>query len=151
MFKVYEPRNFDPREFVSPVTYQLMLARLKSPLLVMDVRMLVTADAIRTYFGKPVTINDWHVGGKRQYSGYREPTCQVGELYSQHRFGRALDLLVQGMTAAVVRAEILVNPEAFPFITAMEDGVGWVHVDCRPVVAFGPEKIFLFKGMTSGY
>jgi hypothetical protein len=53
---------------------------------------------------------------------------------SQHLYGRALDIKIQDVTAEDARKEIKakwkVEP-AFRFITAMEEGVSWLHVDCR--------------------
>jgi hypothetical protein len=139
MTKIYQPKHFDPREFVSPEVYHELGDRA---LLLLDNRVLETADAIREYFGRPVTVNNWHLGGERVASGFRETTCPVGARYSQHRFGRALDLLVDKMRAEVVREAIIREQHLFKHVTTMEDGVAWVHFDCRAITN---GVIYLFK------
>lgn len=137
--KYYTPHSFSAQEFVPQ---RVFAERGESAILVMDDRILRATDAIRGYFGRRVTINNWQWGGDRQYSGFRDAGCRIGAAYSQHRFGRAVDLLVDGVPAAEVRAEIMANQECFPGITRMEDGVSWVHIDCAPIEHNG---IYLFK------
>jgi hypothetical protein len=136
---LYRPRFFQVEELVSPTVFNTLGERAW---LVMDYRILRTVDAVREFFGRPVTINNWHLGGNRTCSGFREPTCTVGAKFSQHRFGRAVDLLVRDLSADHVRGEILKNLPHFMYVTAMEDGVSWVHLDCR---ATAGSDIFLFK------
>jgi uncharacterized protein YcbK (DUF882 family) len=128
----YKLRNFSVQEFVDPISFS---KRGKKSISIMDWRMLWTADMIREYFDKPMTINNWHTGGNRKWSGIRYENCANYTPYSQHSYGRAIDFLIKGMESADVRKEIMNNPdeEAFKYITCIEDfdGMSWVHIDCR--------------------
>lgn len=132
MREFYKPVHFKIEEFVDQPTFKKLGS---NSLIVMDPRILKIADGIRDYFGKPVIINNWHAGGSYENRGFRSPESKTGAHYSQHRFGRAIDLTVEGMTAEMVRNIIINNQEVHPFnlITAMELGVSWVHADVRMV------------------
>ena len=126
----YIPKYFKTQEFVDAESYYKYGDKALGE---MDVRILKSADGIREYFNKPVTINNWAWGGPREWSGIRLPHSPYYSKYSQHSYGRALDLLVQGVPAEEVRQEILHHPwnKAFKYITRMEDSVGWIHIDCK--------------------
>lgn len=101
-----------------------------------DQRIVELADGLREYFGKQITINNWHTGGHFNYRGYRDPECTQGAKQSQHRFGRGMDFNVQGMTSDEVYDAIMEHEKAFMAmgITTMENKlhtVGWTHVDIR--------------------
>jgi len=130
----YCPKHFDPREFVPPEVYKALGDRC---ILVMDYRMLKTADQIREFFGLPCIINNWHTGKDRKYSGFRPFRCTVGATWSQHRFGRALDMIIPTIDANDARSELIKAPKRFPYVTCMEDNVKWLHVDCRAIVGDG--------------
>ncbi len=127
--KYYEPKYFRPEEFVPPEVFKQLGEK---SLLVMDYRILKTADTLRDTFGK-ITINNWVFGGQRRYSGFRHATCVIGAVWSQHRFGRGIDALTEKCTPDEARKEILAHPDHFPYITVMEDKVEWLHVDCRAI------------------
>lgn len=129
--KYFEPKHFIPQEYVPPEIYEQLGDK---SILLIDYRILKTDDTIREYFGVPVIINNWHKGGKRKYSGFRTAECNVGARWSQHRYGRASDKLLTGIDIKKVRKEILINQKHFPYITVIEDGVSWLHTDCRCIV-----------------
>jgi len=124
----YQPRHFIVQEFVPPELYKALGAR---SIFVMDYYIVKMADAIREYFGLPMTINNWKWGGKFKYRGFRPCECKVGAKYSLHRTGKAIDFDIAGVSAEEVRQEILNHPRLFPHIAALEKGVSWVHADCR--------------------
>jgi len=103
-----------------------------------DPRLIVLAESIRDHFQKPITINNWHTGGKFYERGFRVPESTTGAKYSQHRFGRAIDFNVEGLEAHEVYLEILNNEVAFRLagLTAMENiefTKGWCHCDIRNI------------------
>lgn len=102
---------------------------------------LISLDGIRSYFNKPVTVNNWAIGGPFQNRGLRAPYSLVGGEYSQHRFGNAFDLDVKDLGVEEVRREILLhrNEPSFSRITCLEIGVTWIHFDCRNI----PDRIRL--------
>ena len=128
----YKPIFFKPYEFVDKATYNKFG---DNSLFLMDYRILITMDKIRSYFNKPITINNWKTGGNREWSGLRIPSSPYYSIYSQHSHGRAIDFIVKDIDASKVREAIKNNLhiEAFEYITAIEDfkDMSWVHVDCR--------------------
>ena len=127
----YACKHFVTQEFVPPEIYNVYGEK---SLYFVDYRVRWTADAIRQYFGVPVTANNWHrKSSGLRYRGFRPPACEVGAALSQHKFGRALDCDVADVPAEQVRKEILSNPDepAFRYITCIEAGVKWLHFDCR--------------------
>ena len=99
---------------------------------IFDYRILVTADRLRKRYGK-LLANTWPWGGRHRYRGYRPQECKIGSKYSQHRYGRAIDLEPMIVTAEEIRQDILSgqNEETFEYITAIELGTSWLHIDCR--------------------
>lgn len=134
---MYKCKNFTIEELVPPDVLQDIGEELCWGLL--DERLLVTIDALREVYG-PMTINNWHIGGNRRQCGFRNDEG-TGAKYSQHRFGRAADLLPKNKKPAEIRADILKNPKKFGFITAMENVEGWLHIDvrnCEAIKVFNP-------------
>uniref|UniRef100_A0A6M3Y040 Peptidase n=2 Tax=viral metagenome TaxID=1070528 RepID=A0A6M3Y040_9ZZZZ len=101
---------------------------------IFDNRLLFTLDKIREKFGL-IVINDWFPGGTNQYRGWRPFDCKVGAKLSQHKFGRACDLIPIRCTPKEIRDDIMKNPliEDYKYITCIEnfDNMSWVHIDCR--------------------
>jgi hypothetical protein len=99
-----------------------------------DPRTLWTADRLRKRFGS-MTVNTWKWPNikKHQFRGYRPPNCTIGSKLSQHRYGRALDLIPRDIGAEKIREQILANPfsEDFQFITCLEINISWLHFDTR--------------------
>ena len=125
--------NFYLQEFVDEGTYKQWG---DNSIWFVDPRIITLAQFIRERLGKPCTVNNWHGGGKFQYSGFRPPPCTVGASLSQHRFGRAIDLKVKDMTADEVRADIIGNYDIYSKagLTTIEDGEyapSWCHIDIR--------------------
>lgn len=101
-----------------------------------DHDLVVVLDFMREYYGVPVTVNNWHIGGKYTERGFRTPTTKTGGKLSQHRFGRGADVAVKGLTPKQVYMDILKNEKMFLSVglTAMEDisdTPTWVHIDTR--------------------
>lgn len=98
----------------------------------LDSRMLITAYNLRLRYG-PITFNDWHRGGRFQYSGFRPDDCPEGAELSQHKHGRAGDGKFKDVTAEEVRQDILSkkNLLAFKYITSIELTTSWLHFDVR--------------------
>ncbi len=96
---------------------------------------LYSLDSIRLYFWKPVSANNWLFGGQSENRGLRPFYSTIGEGYSQHRFGNAFDIDVEGIEAEEVRQVILRlkdNP-LFQYINCLETGITYVHFDCRNI------------------
>lgn len=91
---------------------------------------------LRDHVGRSITINNWHDGGSRDESGFRLPKTLTGGKLSQHKFGNAVDILVEGMSPIEVMDIITLNFGVLNSLglTAVEDVVftkTWNHLDCR--------------------
>ena len=100
----------------------------------LDPRLIPLMEKIRTTLNKPIFVNNWKWGGNSMYRGFRPQNSSVGSLYSQHKFGRAVDFKVGSMTANEVREYILDNEHEYMVagVTRLESGLDattWVHVD----------------------
>lgn len=138
---ILNPKFFTIKEFVPKDIYAKFG---ENSYILLDDRILQTAEQLRIITGKAVICNNWHNGGRFEYRGFRSPNYPCAE-YSQHKFGRAIDIDVIGMTAEEVRQYILKNQDKFPFITRLEDKVSWVHIDCantcqNGILLFGEKK-----------
>lgn len=130
--------------------------------------ILEALDGVREFFDEPILVNNWHSGGEYQWRGYRTPekAKQLGSEFSQHAWSEvasehngtewkivngkqklvplcnAFDFDVRNMSANEVRQVIRLNKDdpLLSRIMRMEDRVGWVHIDCKPVT----KRIYLF-------
>ena len=124
---MYKPRHFYTQELVPEHVYR---DRGEKALELLDDRLLITLDDMRDAYG-PIVVNDWYRGGVIQWRGLRTDNSPVGTIYSQHRFGRAADLIFLDTDAESVRRDILNNPNLFPHIQSLELGTTWLHFDVR--------------------
>jgi len=92
-----------------------------------------------------VVVNNWHTGGNRSKSGFRLPTETIGAKFSQHKFGRAVDIQVfvgnskdrTQLDSKEVNRIIFVNEQrlmakGLTTVENVEYTKGWNHLDCRP-------------------
>ena len=137
--------NFYLQELVPKATYERF--GVKS-IWFLDPRLINTLQFVREYFGKAMTVNNWHSGGSFQFRGLRTDdfyykfvgnkkyeSVRKGKM-SQHRFGRAIDCNFSGLTPEEARTEILSNEGLFldAGMTTIEDGAfspTWLHFDIR--------------------
>lgn len=128
----YIPKYFKIQELVPRALYEMYKGNPYLLWNIFDHRILVSIDLIRVRYGKMIA-NTWYWKGKHQYRGFRHIGCRVGSKLSQHRFGRAIDLVPVDVTASEIRSSILYGSDdpAFKFITAIELDTGWLHIDCR--------------------
>jgi len=102
----------------------------------LDPKLPLLAQAYRDWFEAPLIINNKYRGGSFDFRGFRPHYTEVGARYSQHRFGRAFDSHIKGLSYAKMYQEILENFEYFSRygLTTLEDikdTKGWVHSDMR--------------------
>lgn len=136
---MYTCKHFAIQELVPPKVYE---ERKDKAWQLLDERLLITLDRLRKRYG-PMTVNNWHWGKDREWSGLRTPDSPYYSRYSQHSFGRAADCLFSNTTTEAVRQDILDNPDDpdFEFIGSVELDVGWLHFDvrnCERVMAYRP-------------
>lgn len=144
---------FDIKELVGERTYNKHGERAWKFL---DYRLLHTMLVIREALDKPMYANNWDIGGNYDERGLRTNVQEIlggktakGQLYlSAHVLGKALDFIVQGMTAEEVRNWIIASQHILPYkirLEHMKDGkpITWVHLD----VISEPHnpKVYLFN------
>jgi hypothetical protein len=126
--------NFYLDEFIDPMTYS---ARGERSLQLMDYRIICAIDYLRTTINRPIIINNWASGGQFRLRGFRPEGTRTGAKWSQHKFGRALDFHVPGMTVAEVHKVIQAHSRFLierGWLTTIEDSRDtptWTHIDCR--------------------
>ena len=130
--EIYKPTHFTIYELVPESLFKLNYPD-EMFFTLFDNRILWTADGLRRRYGKMI-VNTYNWGGKSHYRGWRPFDCEVGAKLSQHKFGRALDLIPTEITAEEIREDILKKQkglELFKYITCIETNVSWLHFDCR--------------------
>lgn len=125
--------NFDVREFVGPAVWGKWKDK---SIWFIDRRVIDISQTLRIKLGKPITINNWHIGGRFHESGLRTPGDETYKQWSQHSFGRAADLKVEGMTPEDVMIHIIGLTKMYRDmgLGAIEDIAltpSWLHFDCR--------------------
>jgi hypothetical protein len=128
----YRPKYFALNELVPP---DVIASRGEQAWQLMDERILRGADWLREKFG-PCVINGKFGGKGFTESGLRNPLTTTGARWSQHKFGRAVDLKFLKVNVKEVYDYILANqPEARANgITTVENinaTPSWLHCDCR--------------------
>jgi hypothetical protein len=128
----YRPKYFALNELVPP---DVIASRGDQAWQLMDERILRGADWLREKFG-PCVINGKFNGKGFTESGLRSPFTTTGAKWSQHKFGRAVDMKFLKVNVKEVYDYILANqPEARANgITTVENiahSPSWLHCDCR--------------------
>jgi hypothetical protein len=153
MEKIYIPKYFELYELLPPelYTYDMMaseVARERAFATYFDRKLLETIDVVREIIGLPLICNTWFQDGNRVASGYRTKTCSVGAENSQHKLGKAVDLICHKMSAEEMRQKIEANKDRLPYQIRIETGVNWLHIDTKEITADYQKnhKIVYFKG-----
>lgn len=123
--------NFQLKEFVDPATYT---ARGEKSIELIDLRIITLAQFCRDFFKTGIIINNWHMGGQYKESGLRSFETATGARFSQHKYGRAVDLRFHDLKCEDVRNVIRQNWPLFKAagLTTIEKGTPtWVHADVR--------------------
>ena len=129
---IERPRYFILQEFIPRSLFQQHAHEQDKLWGCMDGRVLWTADAIRKRFGKMI-MNTWFFGGIHQERGVRLFGTETGAPLSQHKFGRAGDMVPIEVTAEEIRKDILTHPgrQEYQYIRCIEEGTSWFHFDVR--------------------
>lgn len=121
-------------EFIPPEIYSVRGAK---SIALMDDRIIEGVTLLRKYANVPFVINNWHKGLDKDERGLRLPNTRTGAKWSQHKFGRAIDLVPQGMTVRQLFAILKAHEDEFiekKLITTVENvdiTKVWMHCDCR--------------------
>ena len=118
-------QNFITQELIPPSLFQRYGDQ---SIRYFDIRILEVLERIREWVDAPMTINNWHRQGNRQWSGIRTPDSPYYSLGSAHSWGLAFDA-VGDWEPDDVRAAILSEQLMLPHPVRLELGVSWLHVD----------------------
>lgn len=97
-------------------------------------KLVIIVDYLREKYGRSITINNWYLGGKLQYRGFRPFITLIGSYMSDHKYGNALDFNVNGMSSDEVWDSITgeLYKELLELgLTAVEDKAfttTWTHI-----------------------
>lgn len=129
---MFIPAHFEIYELVPPNIYSRYHTEVRKIWGMFDERILITAQNLRNRYGKMVC-NDWYWDGKWKERGWRPWNTLTGAQFSQHKFGRALDLIPTNTDVEEIRRDILKDPNHpdFEHITCLEMNISWLHIDCR--------------------
>jgi hypothetical protein len=111
-------------------------------------RQLYIIDYLREEIDEPITINNWHVGGKLDSCGLRPFNDPDGAEFSIHKFGGATDLHFKKSSPKLVYDYILANEKKFydigiRRIENIKYTPTWVHIDCSNTDLL--DKIVIFN------
>jgi len=131
---MYTPKHFGIKELVPKALYDKYKSRGDNFLfqVIFDERLLRLIDTVREEFGS-MTVCDWSWGGASQYRGFRPPDCTVGAALSQHRFGRAVDMIPKDISPGDMRKKIIAdqNSNKWKVVGGLEMDITWFHIDVR--------------------
>jgi hypothetical protein len=132
--------HFIVQEFVPPDVY----ARFgDGSSIFIDDRLIAFAEKLRRVLDKPIVINNWHNKGAYSNSGLRSFSCPEGALFSDHKFGKAIDIKVANMSGPEVADFLEKHWADYNFlITSIEKGTpSWTHVSTRFVYGLDKSQI----------
>ena len=151
--RTYKPKWFELHELLPPevYTYDMMVsedARERAFATFFDRKLLETIDVIRDIIGLPLICNTWFIDGNRKNCGFRTQQCSVGVAQSQHKLGKAVDLVCAKMSAEDMRQKIEANKDKLPYPIRIEAGCEWLHCDTKEITSnkYKNEKIVYFNG-----
>lgn len=118
------------------VPRSMILDRGENAIQVMDMRIIKAADMIRAELGEAIYINNWYGGGSLDECGYRYFSTATGAKWSQHKFGRALDLHCKSGPAAMLAVlkkleQQFIDAQLLTTYENIAATPSWLHIDCR--------------------
>jgi hypothetical protein len=134
MNRIKVTENFYLDELVPPEIYS---QRGEKSIALLDMRIVNGLQHLRELANVPFTINNWINKGIFDERGLRLPNTRTGAKWSQHKYGRAIDIDPQGMSIAGLFGILKANEKYFierQWITAIENieyTRTWLHIDCR--------------------
>lgn len=114
----------------------MILDRGEKALQLMDMRIIKAADMIRAELGEAIYINNWYGGGSLDECGFRYCNTTTGAKWSQHKYGRALDLHCKSGPAAMLAVvkkleKDLIDAQLLTTYENIAATPSWLHIDCR--------------------
>lgn len=129
MKRIRLSKNFHLDEYIPKELYLKWQHKPHVLIGLLDYKLILADQMLRDKFGS-TTINNWWIGGNRNWSGIRTHESPYYSATSQHSMGRASDKVFKDVTVHEVRSYIKMHYRALG-ITCIEENVSWVHSDCR--------------------
>lgn len=128
----YRPKHFQLHELFPPALYEQYKNQPEYLWRLFDESVLEALDIVKDFYKATVTVNNYFWKGTRKESGLRDPFTKTGAKLSAHKFARAVDFKVKGVSSAQVQADIRNGklPDRFyELINCVElDTDGWTHM-----------------------
>lgn len=103
----YRPKHFALHELFPPDLYEKYKAQPEYLWRLFDEHVLEALDIIKEHYKMAkVTVNNYFWKGPRKESGVRNPFTKTGAALSAHKFARAVDFQIEGVSAPQVQADI---------------------------------------------
>lgn len=128
-------KNFFLHEYIDQQTYADYegIGKLHHLVWRLDSRLIALDQLLRDRHGA-ITINNWHEGGEREWSGLRTLGSTYYSPNSQHSFGRGSDKIFHDKEAKEVIQDIRDNYNNIykqTGLRGLEVRASWVHTDVR--------------------
>lgn len=125
--------HFTLKEFVSPAIYRRWG---RKSIIFIDSRLPDATEGVRKLVGKPAIINGGYGKHAFKHSGFRSFLVKHFSWYSQHRFGRAIDIkfkyiMTKDAYKIIMDNQKLVRELGFTTIEDIRDTPSWIHLDMR--------------------
>jgi len=110
----------------------------------LDMEFISDLENLRINIGMPFTINNWWIGGNKQWRGFRNPKCKEYSKGSMHTYIigvklRAVDFVCR-VGSEYIRHHIKDNYHLYPTFKRLERGVSWNHIDTKETNIKGIEE-----------
>lgn len=137
---MFKPTYFDIEELVPRAILKAKGEEYCWALL--DPLFLKSLDMFRMDYDASIWLNNWAIGGDRQYCGWRPSLCMEGAVLSSHKKGVAGDMHSGDIDALHKFAAKYAFAHGF---TRMESSLytpSWCHLDRKPT---GKTSLHVFK------
>ena len=147
---------FVAQEFLSETDYEQLMSlpekmRLNTFFKLVDKRLINILTYLRKESNSPITVNNWHKGGKFQWRGLRTKTCTIGAKHSAHRKVpcAAVDFDIKDYTDDEVKAFVIKREKKLYALGCrrMESAAfapTWCHLDLVTKRGYR-DKIYIFN------
>lgn len=132
-------KNFLMQEFLTPEDYNEVI-KSENPetefYKLIDKNIVIIAQFLRELIGKPLVVNNWHVGGKFSLRGRRPLKTKIGARFSMHKQGKAFDFSVEDISSKEIKKIVIENQIKLYELGArrMESHLfspTWCHIDLK--------------------
>lgn len=143
----YKSKYFELYELLPPELYKVDYYESESARELgyglIDEKLLITIDIIREDIVKaPLICNTWYINGTIKNAGVRSSNCTVGASNSQHKLGKAIDLVCHYYSAEEMRQMLEKNKHLLPFPIRVERNVDWLHIDVKDMDYKGKKIVY---------